>query len=76
MYSCPHRKAGAQTMYLQFVLREVSCFCCGVVEAFALLGCYAAYVGSCLLTFGTVYLEDGINRWSQNVGKELPTHAQ
>jgi hypothetical protein len=30
---------------------EISGFHHGVVEAFALLGCYAAYVGSWLLTF-------------------------
>ena len=41
------------TMYFQFIFCEISCFCCNVVEALALLWCYTAYVGSCLLTFGT-----------------------
>lgn len=43
------------TMYFQFISCEISCFCRNVVEALALLWCYAAYVGSSLLKFGTAY---------------------
>jgi hypothetical protein len=57
-----------------------------VDEVFALLGCYTAYVGSCLLTFqDSLWLlpsrvkqskppEDGIDRLSQNVGRWVTTH--
>jgi hypothetical protein len=38
-------------MASQAELCEISGFSRGVVEAFALLGCYAAYVDSYLLTF-------------------------
>jgi len=43
------------TVYFQFIFCEITCFCCNVVEALARLWCYAACVGSCLLTFGTDY---------------------
>lgn len=43
------------TMYFQFIFCKIESFCCSVVEALALLWCYTAYVGSCLLTFGTDY---------------------
>ena len=41
----------------------------------ALLECYAAYIGNALRTFrgNMSTLEDGADRFSWNVGKELPT---
>jgi hypothetical protein len=63
-----------------------SCF-----EVFTLLCFYPAYVGSCLTTFrerlsvtsssvkqfknNCSTLEDGIDRLTRNVGKQLPTYA-
>jgi hypothetical protein len=39
------------TLYVIIVLCEVSGFRHGVDKVFALLGCYAIYVGSCVLIF-------------------------
>ena len=39
------------TSYIYSIICEISGCYCGVTEIFALLGCYAAYAGSCLLTF-------------------------
>jgi hypothetical protein len=61
----------------------------GVIQDFALLGCYASWVGSCLQTLrdnlilsikgrafflGWVNLEDGANKWFRNVVNKLPTY--
>ena len=52
----------------------------GVDEVCALLGCYAAYVGSFLFTdvtkkdIGTIFKSQGIDRFTRNVGK-LQTYA-
>ena len=59
----------------------------GASIAFALLGRYAAHVGSCLLVFrGSTSvqssrpkqfnsLEDGTDKLSRNVGTQVSTHA-
>jgi len=51
----------------------ISGFCREVEEIYALLGCYAAYNDNSLLDFLT--LEDGSDRLSRNVGKQLPLYA-
>jgi len=43
---------------------KISAFGCSVDEVFTLLGCYAAYVGSCFT-----------NSLSWNVGKRLTTYT-
>jgi len=54
---------------------------------FTLVGCYAAYVGSCSLTLGPLLrvkrsllldgltLENGTDRPSHSISKHLPTYA-
>jgi hypothetical protein len=57
------------------VVHEILGFQCSVDEVYALLGWYAACVGSCIQTFqdslDCFTVEDGTNRLSQNIGKQL-----
>jgi len=53
-------------------LSKISSFRSEVDENCALLGCYTDSVGHSLLPLGFLTLEDGIDRLSRNVGKELP----
>lgn len=56
-------------------MHEILGFQCSVDEVYALLGWYAACVGSCIQTFqdslDCFTVEDGTNRLSQNIGKQL-----
>jgi len=65
-------RAGSSVWVLLWWLRMchmISGFCCGVNEIFTLLGCYAVWIGSWLLSFflDCLTLEDGACRLFQNV---------
>jgi hypothetical protein len=54
---------------------KISDFHYGVDEVFPFLGCYTAYVGSCLPTLSRDGTRYGTDNLSLNVGKQLPTYA-
>jgi len=56
------------TLLAMYTLYMISGFCHSVVEAFAHLGCYAVYFGSCLPVFQ-------VNPLVPKVSKQLPTYA-
>jgi hypothetical protein len=73
---------------LTLLLHKSSSFSCGVDDELALMGCYAVYTFSCLMTFedsvlvlssrvlDCLTLEDGTDGLSRNVSQQLSTYAE